>query len=499
MAKTVVINNFTGGLSQDPREHNTNTFADSKGFDTISKSNTVSPYSDIEAESRTTGDITDNLIGDVVRDTNGYIYAMGRTSSGTPTGTTLLVKSSGTDIASTYDVHANSGAAFTYRNGTLVEFLGNFYYVDSNHNLKKIALPSTFSTAGTSTFSSSWTNEVIPRPFVHPLRKYLYSAVGTALARVDNTGAYDNLTSTVLPSNLYCTSLTDYNSYLAVAAAPSFTGGRSTVYLWDMSEDRTFNEAIDWGEGSLMVLENLGGTLVGVSISDANYTSYSSYTLAKKKKLTVRMMSGNQSVIVKELTVPANFSLKNYKAQVNGRLFFGGDNGDCLYCVSKDSSGNIIVTKDRFLSDASTGTSLTTLRGFNIIGDYLFTMFDTASTTGNFYRTKVTSTYGYNATLTTNINPNMDVVDRSKRKQLKSISVAKTSLTGELYLTYSYDGGVTFYTIGSALCSLVNKMTNQADSSPLEQAYEYQFQVISNNGAEFTELKYSYDVIEELI
>lgn len=94
MAKTKVINDFTGGLSQDPREHSTNTFADSQGFDTVSKSNTISPYSDVEAETRTTGDITDNLISDIGRDTNGYIYAVGRTSAGTPTGTTFLLKRS---------------------------------------------------------------------------------------------------------------------------------------------------------------------------------------------------------------------------------------------------------------------------------------------------------------------------------------------------------------------------------------------------------------------
>lgn len=82
---------------------------------------------------------------------------------------------------------------------------------------------------------------------------------------------------------------------------PAFTGGRSNVYLWDMSEDRTFNESIDWGEGSLMILENLGGTLVGVSISDVNYSSATTYTTTKTKKLTIRYLSGNQAIIVKEI------------------------------------------------------------------------------------------------------------------------------------------------------------------------------------------------------
>ena len=499
MAKTVVINKFDGGLSQDPREHNTNTFVTCAGFDSISKSNTLTPYSETEAEALGTGDITDLRISDVARDTSGYIYGLGRTSAGTPTGNTFIVKSSGTDIASTYSVHANSGAGFAYRPGTLVQYLDGFYYIGSNHNLKKLTFPTTFSTAGTSTFTSSWTNEIIPRPFVHPLKKYLYSAVGNNFARVNDSGTYLNLTSLVLPASLLCSSLTDYGSFLAIAATPTFTGGRSNVYLWDMAEDRTFNESIDWGEGSLMILDNLGGTLVGVSISDANYTSTSTYTTTKSKKLTIRVLNGTQAIKVKEFDVPSTFSLKNFKVNVNGRVYFGGDNSDSLYVITKNSSGNIIVSKDRYLNDVATGVSLTTLRGFNIIGDYLFVGYDTASTTGNFYRTKVTSTYGYDATLTTNINPNMDIGDRSQRKQLKSISVAKTSTTGTVYLQYSYDGGVTFYTIGTALSSIVNKMTNQADGSPFEQGYDYQFKVLSEGGAEITELKYSYEVIPELI
>ena len=496
MAKTVVVNQYNGGLAQDVRERSSNTFFESKNFDTISSSYTITPHAETEAEARTTGDITDNLITDIARDTSGYIYALGRTSSGTPTGNTFLIKSSGTNIASTYDVHANSGAGNAYRPNSLVQHYNGFYYIDSNHALKKLTFPTTFSTAGTILMTSSWSNELIPRPVVHPLKKYLYAGVGQYFARVNETGTYLDLTSLVLPANSYVSSLAPHNSYLAVAAAPTFTGGRSTMYLWDMAEDRTFNDSIDWGEGSLMIAEDIGGTLVGVSISDANYVSSTTYTTSQRKKLTIRYLSGNQSIILKEYDVASNISLKNFKATVNGRLYFGCDNDDSLYVIYKNEVGNLIVSRDRYMAN---GTVVTNLRGFNVIGDYLFIGYDTATTTGNFYRTKVTPVYPFDSYMVTTINPNMEVGDRTKKKQLKAVSVAKAGTTGTVYLQYSYDGGVTFYTVGSAFTALVNKMTNQYDNSPFEQGYEYQFKILSEGGAEVTELKYSYDVIEELI
>lgn len=104
-----------------------------------------------------------------------------------------------------------------YRPNSLCQFLDGFFYITSTHELRKLTFPTTFSTAGTIDMTSSWTGELIPRPFVHPLRKYLYASVGQYFARVTDGGSYADLTSLVLPASLYCSSLTDYGSYLAIA------------------------------------------------------------------------------------------------------------------------------------------------------------------------------------------------------------------------------------------------------------------------------------------
>jgi hypothetical protein len=493
--KSITINNFSGGLSDDVRESSSNTFVSNKNFDSTTYDHRLVPYGELEAEALSSGSITDSLISDLVRDTSGYLYIIGRTSSGTPTGTTVFVKDSGTNIAATYTSTATVGASFARRENTFVSYNSNLYWFDSNHNLKKLVLPSTTSTAGTSSMSSSWTNEVIPRPFIHPMDNILYCAVGQYLAKVDNV-TYSNISSVILPNYQYASSLTNYGSYLAIATVPSYTGGNSIVYLWDRNTSlTTFSEIINWGEGSLMVLENIGGTLIGVSISDANYTYQSTYTTTKTKKITVRALSGNQPVIIKEIIVSSSISLKNYKCQVNGRLYFGCDNDDSLYVVYKNKQGRIIVSKDRYLNN---GSVVTTLRGFNIIGDYLFVGFDTAGNTGNWYRTKVTSSHTFTSYYETNINPNMPVEDRSKKKQLKSISASKGSTTGTVTLQYSVDGSA-YTSIGTTVSQLVNKMTNDYLGNPFEAGYEYQFKIASDAGAEPTELKYSYEILNEII
>jgi hypothetical protein len=498
MAKTVVINNFGGGLAEDVRELKTNTFSTCKNFDSTTRENRLTPYGELEAEALSSGDIKDKLITDVVRDTSGSIYAIGRNGSGTPTVINLFAKDSSTDISSTYTSYSTLAAGYIHRPNSIVEFMGKFYLIDANHQVRRFTPPSTWTNIGSipSVVGSSWTNEPIARPFVHPLKKYLYFSVAQDFARVNDSGTFANLTSLVLPTSQLTTSFCDYGSYLAIATAPVIPNNRSTVYLWDMAEDKTFQESIDWGEGSLMILENVGGTLIGVSISDASYTNLITYTTVKTKKITVRALQGNQAVIVKEFVVDSNIALRNFKTVVNGRLYFGCDYDDSLYVLYKNRIGNTIVSKAHYMNN---GSAITTLRGISIIGDYLFVAFDTAGVSGNFYRTKVTPTYSTSSYYETIINPAMDLGDRTKFKKLKAVSVAKHSTTGTITVYYSTDGGTTYTALGSNLSDLVNKMTNESDGKPLKDAYEYRFKVASDSGAEITELKYSYETIEELI
>lgn len=491
----VTISQFDGGQAQDEREPSTTTLSSSKNFDIISKTNTLTPYGETESEARTSGDINDNRISNIVRDRTGYIYAIGRTSAATPTGITAYVKSSATDIASTYDSHSTIAAAYALKPCSSIATYDNIFLMNKNNEVKKLTFPTTWSTAGTIPTSSTWDSELSVKPHIHPLDKNVYFAAQQYLAKVDTAGTYSNISSVVVPTTHYISSLTNYGGYLAIATTPA-VAGNSRVYLWERDTSlSTFQESIDWGEGSLLILENIGGVLVGVSINENTYSSSSSYTTSKVKKLTIRALAGAQAVIIKEIEIDSTVSLRNYKTVVNGRLYFGCDNDDCLYVVTKNKAGSWIITKDRYMANLET---ITTLRGFEIINDYLFVMYDTASTTGNFYRTKVTSGYTFSSKLETLINHGMPIADRTKHKQLQAISVSKAENVGQMTLQYSVDGSA-FTSIGTDMTGLVNKMINEYTGEPFLDGYEYKFIVVSDGGASPTELKYSYTTDEELI
>lgn len=494
---TVTINDFSGGLPDDVRELKANTFVTSKGFDATIYPNRLVPYLGQEDETIISGTMEDNRCTNVSRDTNGYIYAIGRTSSAVPTGVTIFSKSSGTDLTSNYVVHSSLAVGWNHRSGTFVQYLNGFYFMDTVFGVRKMTFPNTFSLKGTLATSSTWADALSPKPLLHSLDKCLYFAGIQALAKIDASDTYSNLTNISIPTTQMISSLAEYGEYVAIATVPNFTGGRSSAYLWNKSTTVTaFQEVIEWGEGSLLILENVGGTLIGVSASTTSYTNATTYTTSKVNKITVRAYSGGQAVIIKEIVVASNVVLRNYKETVNGRLFFGCDNDDSLYAIYKNKLGQIVVTKDRYMA---LGDTITTLRGFSIIGDYLWIGYDTASTTGNFKRTVTTATYNSSSIFETISNPNMIASDRTELKKLVSVSVGKNTTTGTMSIQFSADGGVTYYTLGTVLGGIVNKMTGDANGNPNESGYDFRFRVVSDNGAELCELKYEYQVQAEII
>jgi len=496
MVKPVIINRFNGGLSEDPRTHDTNKCTDVLGFDTFTYPHKLTPYGESEAEAMSSGTITDKLISDVNRDSNGYITMFGRNSTGSPTVTDIILKDSGTNIASTLTSAAADSNASIFLANTSAFYKANYYYSLSGSGVVKKMVSGTWgvSTAGTIPISSNWSNEVGVKPIIHPADDILYMARQQFLAKIDGT-TFTSLTSVEIPTVQYITSLADYDSDLAIATAPTYEGGTSRVYLWNRdTSSSTFRANIDFGEGSLMILENLGGLLIGVSVSDANYVSSASYDTTKTKKITIRVLSGSQALVVKELVVPETFSLKNFKAKTSNKFYFGGDNGDALFVVKKNNDGSITVSKDKYVNN---GTAYTTLRGLAVFGDYLFTMFDTAGQSGNVYRTKVTPTYSNTSVYETTINPSMDIADRAKLKGLTMVSLSNAPLIAGASVTvkYSVDGAayVTLFT-ESTDGKITTTSSNENGSSPFLDGYEYQFKIESTGGAEPTELRYKYEV-----
>lgn len=505
--KPIVINQFDGGIAEDVREPRTDTFSYTSNFDTFSNTNRLSPYRIMETESIDSGVLADFNITDVciMKDaTNTNIYALGRAGA-SDENPKFFQKSTAMSI--TADFQAASGGEDSSNNvipGTLAEYKTrlfamktdgstNTYVIAYNHVAASIAAIGTIAS-----YPQVPSGVAFPRPFRHPQDDKLYFGAGSVLARYDNSSFTVNV-GLILPTDCYITSLTDYGSYLAIFTAPTVGGGSSKLFLWDVGRALTTpQEVIDLGEGTVAVGENVNGILIAV-MTNKTPTTNSLFNI--KTKLSVKAYFGGTPIVLKEITTTSDtFTLPAFKSKNNNRLFFAcaasinGTSLNQIWVVSKNGN-KWSVSPDRTVNN---DTALTgNINGFSLIGDYLWANFNT----GSLFRTRLTSATYPTSKYESLINPGMPEEDRTKKKQLKTLSCSKSNSIGQLVLKYRVDSTGAYTTIGTLTSggSLVLKATNESTGTPFNAGYEYQFLVESTLGAELTEIKYTYDTINELI
>lgn len=502
--KPISINNFSGGMAEDVRESRTDTFSYASNFDTYSNANRLSPYRTMETESIDSGTLTDFKITDVciMKDSlNTNIYGLGRAGV-SDENPKFFQKSSAMNITSSFQActtgEDTSGIVIP---GTLKEYKNKLYAMKqdgtSTYVISYDHATSTLAAVGTITNGFPTGNVLWARPFRHPQDDKLYCGGGNKLYVWNNSAFSD--TGLVLPSDSVITSFTDYGAYLAIFTAPTVGGGSSKIFLWDVGRVLTTpQEIIDLGEGTVTVGENINGVLLAI-MSNKTPTTDSVFNI--KTKLAVKAYYGGTTIAIKEITSTSDtFTLPTFKSKNNNRLFFAcassinGTSLNQLWVVSKNGT-KWSVTPDRLINN---DTALTgNINGLSIIGDYLWANFNTV---GSLFRTRLASATYPTSVYESLINPGMEQGDRTKKKKLGSVSCAKSNSTGQLVLKYSVDGSA-YVTVGTLSTggSLVLKGTNESDGKPFNDGYEYQFKVESTLGAEPTELKYTYEVTNELV
>ena len=503
--KTKTINTFSGGIAEDVREARTNTFSYASGFDTFSNSHRISPYRTMETESVDSGTLSTFGLTETVimKDSvNTNIYALGHSSS--DNNIKFFQKATAMDITASFQ--ACTGGEDSTGNvipGTLAAYNAKLYALRTD-NVNTVLVEYNHATSTLAAKQDGGSGQSLNgisanvKPFVHPMDDILYVGHSNWVSKLDGTTLTRNVLE--LPSEIYITSLTSFGAYLAIATAPVNGGISSKVYLWNRDTSvTTVTEVIDFGEGELKVLENISGTLVGV-MSNKIPTTNSLFNI--KTKLSLKTYAGGQPVNQKEITTTSSvFTLHSYKAKQSNKLFFACSaslNGTALnqiWVAGFNDAGQWFMTPDRLINN---NTALTgQINGFSLLGDYLWAGFNDD---GSFFRTRFTSATYPTATYESLTNHSMDLDDRTKKKKLHFVSVAKSSTTGQLVVSVSVDGGAyqTVVTLASG-GSLVKKEARLATAAPFTDGYEFRFKVESTNGAEMTELKYAYEVIEKNI
>ncbi len=172
--------------------------------------------------------------------------------------------------------------------------------------------------------------------------------------------------------------------------------GKSRVYLWDRDTSlATISESTDWGEGNLMLIEELEGYLVGVSISEIGRI---------KKRITFRYSSGaNTAKKYAEFVIPATgvAGLSSVRQKVDNRIYFtmfmtvDGVIRRGIWSIGISSAGKFTISNERTPNN-DTAPGADACAGFILIGDYMFISYTGADF--NYALSKTNDAENYTAT-----------------------------------------------------------------------------------------------------
>lgn len=348
---------------------------------------------------------------------------------------------------------------------------------------------------GSSSDTQTLTFSTIGQGIMHPKDKIMYFPYQTSTQSFIASKGNDattfgalNTTAFEFPSQYRAYCLSHYGDYLAIPMTRPSGPTNSIVGLWNRDTTiTTFSETIDWGGGSLRVLNNLHGALVGVSILSGESNSAAQDT----DKIQIKVYAGGiEPVLIKELvatrttaTRPACVLSRRVNFVANDRLYFAATitNGDSdanytgIFSVGKNKFGEWSVILERVATDDNSETGII---GAAMYGDYLSCIH---SANGTITRTVNGNTLSniYNATSVYEsvVNPEMPGIDRRRRKRLKSVYITTLPLPADAQVIMKYRVDC----LRSASWSTI--FTESTDGTVRHEA------VVDTNGAQFPEFE----------
>lgn len=486
----IKINNFSGGISDDPRESTASKYQAAKHFDIFSQPNRMIPYRSLEADTNdgsTATGMKQYFVTDFVyHSSSAKLFGLGRTGAGF---TQIAYKTDATTGNWTVST-AGNGAVL---NGCFVEYKSFLWGFQGTNQVWKWDITTPGITNSASTTGVSITSVAQGLVF----NDYLYLPYNNKIWRATDATTFSDAFLT-LPTNFKITSLTTYGKYIAIACAPVSTfNGVSKVFLWNGTSTEV-QEAIDWGEGELRILETIEGLLVGVTDRYLNNA-----TGAGKGSMIIQTYEANVPNVVKEVFTQAltGKTIPLAKAVKNNRLFWSAkimtNSAGTAYNEGIWSFGRKNVNypfalnldiEDSSLNNGGNVTS-SGIQGFGTAGNYFFIAH---SGDGSIDKTNDASTYAFTSTYESQI---FSFGDPTRRKQLHGFSLytAPIPTSGSVTVKYKVDSDTSWTTIGTlSTVGEVSRdfMTIESTGAAFATGKEFQFRIESiTGGAEITGFK----------
>ena len=439
----IKISNFSGGISDSPRENNASKYQVAKHFDVFTDPTRLIPYRSLEADQ--TASVADDMKQYVIKDYmyasgSDKLYGLGQTGAG---NAKIVYKANAT--TGVWTLPASSEGNGAVKNGCFVEYKDYLWGFQGTNQIFKYGLLSGTPSITNSASTTGVSITSVAQGLV--FEDYLYLPYNNKIWRATDATTFSDA-YLVLPTNTKITSLTAYGKYIAIAVAPiSNYNGVSKVLLWD-GTSTDIQESIDWGEGELRILETIEGILVGVSDRYLNNA-----TGAGKGSMIVQIYQGGAPQVVKEVftkaltgkTIPLN------KAVKNNRVFWAAkimDNAEgTLYTEGIWSFGRKNVNFPFSLSldviDENINTS--GIQAFGMAGNFFFI---THSGDGSIDKTNDANTFAFTSIYESQI---LDFGDSFSDKTLLKLNVAFRKLaTGEsVTAKYKWDDATAYTTAGT--------------------------------------------------
>ena len=481
------INNFSGGISDDPREDNATKFQTTEHFDVFSQPNRLIPYRSLEADTETSVSATDlkqySVMDFLYASASAKLYGLGQTGTGK---TKIVQKADAT--TGLWTLPASSEGNGDVKNGCLVEYKDYLWGFQGTTQVFKWGLlsgtPAITNSAGTVATITSVAQGVIAKD------DNLYLPYNNKLVRVNAGGTVQD-DVLVLPTNFKITSICNYGNYLAIGCAPISTfNGVNRVFLWNLISDDV-QEVIDWGEGELRILENIEGMLVGVTDRYLNNA-----TGAGRGSMIIQVYQGGAPQVVKEVFTEAltGKSMPLSKAVKNNRLFFaakimtnsaGTEYKEGIWSFGrKNVNYPFALTLDVIDSNISTSG----IQAFGTAANYFFI---THSEDGSVDKTNDAEVYTFTSVYESQIF-NFGDADADKTLQSLKVSFEKLVSGQALVAKYRVNGTTVWTTIGTF--STADKLSHtflgiEATGLAFASGHEYEFRLESTGGLEITGMK----------
>lgn len=484
MSKIVTksVNNFSGGVSDFPREKNDTKFQSSRHFDTFTDPSRLIPYRSLEADtndgSTSTGMKQYEVKDFLYHSSSAKLFGLGRTV----TGLTKIVQKADATTGN-WSLPATSEGNGAVQNGCFIEYKDILWGFQGINQIWKWTIATNTISNSASTTGSTLTS--IAQGLV--FNDYLYLPYNNKIWRATDATTFSDAYLT-LPSNFKITSLANYGKYIAIACAPVSTfNGVSKVFLWDGTSTEV-QEAIDWGEGELRILETIEGMLVGVTDRYLNNA-----TGAGRGSMIVQVYAGGVPQVIKEVFTQAltGKTIPLSKVVKNNRLFFAckimTNSAGTTYNEGLWSFGRKNVNYPFSLALDIIDENIDT-DGIQAFGSAANFFFISHSGDGSIDKTNDTATYTFTSTYETQVE-NFDAPDADKTLLSLSVYFRKQASGESITAKYRVDGATTWTTIGTydtdgELSRTFLNIESTGDS--FASGKEYEFRLESLGGLEIT-------------